>query len=233
MRPYRFDVISLTPNYFDSLKEFGIIGRAFKLGIADLFTHNPRDFTFDQYKKVDDEPYGGGAGMVLKPEPIYEAYENISFCQKKRVLMLSPQGKPLEQSDLKRWSSDFGQLILICGQYEGFDERIRLLADEEISIGDYVLTGGELPAMVVISGVVRLLSGTLGTDKSLLEESHTDLLLEHPQYTRPFDFRGVKVPAILRSGDHKAIDRWRFEQSKLRTKSRRPDLYERWMKTND
>ncbi len=229
MAPYRFDVISLAPNSFDKLEDLGVIGRAFLSKISVLKIHNPRDFTTDRYRKVDDEPYGGGVGMVLKPEPIFAAFESIPVCGRRRVLLMTPQGKPLEQDDLQRWSKEQDQLILLCGHYEGFDERIRTIADEEVSIGDFVLAGGELPAMVVINGVVRLLPGTVGTEESLLEESHNDLLLEHPQYTRPADFHGMKVPTVLRSGNHAAISIWREEQRQLRTKQRRPDLYARWL----
>ncbi len=171
---------------------------------------------------------GGGAGMVLKPEPVFAAFESIPVKAKRRVLLLTPQGQHLTQIDFHRWSKEHDQLVLICGHYEGFDERIRGLADEEISVGDFVLTGGEVPAMIVINGLVRLLPGTLGTSDSLLEESHNNFLLEHPHYTRPAEFRGVHVPDVLRSGDHGAIANWRQNQRKLRTKSRRPDLYDLW-----
>ena len=143
--------------------------------------------------------------------------------------MMTPQGKQLEQNDLQRWSKENDQLIILCGHYEGFDERVRTLADEEISVGDFVLTGGELPAMVIVNGVVRLIPGTLGAEESLLEESHTDLLLEHPHYTRPADFQGMQVPLVLRSGDHLAIATWRKKQRQLRTQERRPDLYAKWL----
>ncbi|MCP9775105.1 tRNA (guanosine(37)-N1)-methyltransferase TrmD [Cyanobium sp. WAJ14-Wanaka] len=224
----RLDVVSLAPEAFMPLLALGVIGRAFSAGIAELHTHNPRDFATDRYRKVDDEPYGGGAGMVLKPEPVFAAFESIPLQLQRRVLLMSPQGKPLEQADLRRWATGYGQLVFLCGHYEGFDERIRSLADEEISIGDFVLTGGELPAAVIINGVVRLLPGTVGTAASLEEESHSTLLLEHPHYTRPADFRGMEVPAVLRSGDHGAIARWRNQQQQERTAQRRPDLFSRW-----
>ncbi len=228
MAPLRFDVISLFPQAFEALASLGVIGRAFAAGIVSLKIHNPRDYVSDAYRKVDDEPYGGGAGMVLKPEPVFFAFESIPIHGRRRVLMMTPQGKPLDQCDLRRWSLDYDQLVLLCGHYEGFDERIRSLVDEEISLGDFVLTGGELPAMVVINGVVRLLPGTVGSQESLLEESHTDLLLEHPHYTRPAEFRGMKVPDVLRSGNHLEVAKWREKQRQLRTRDRRPDLYERW-----
>jgi len=224
----RLDVLTLAPEAFAPLLSFGVIGRAFAAGIAELHTHNPRDYATDNYRKVDDEPYGGGAGMVLKPEPIYAAFEALPVLPKRRVLLMSPQGQPLVQADLVRWATDYDQLVFLCGHYEGFDERIRPLADEEISIGDFVLTGGELPAATIINGVVRLLPGTVGTAASLDEESHSTLLLEHPHYTRPASFRGMEVPAVLRSGDHGAIARWRAEQQQQRTRERRPDLWQRW-----
>jgi tRNA (guanine-N1)-methyltransferase len=228
MSGLRLDVISLVPEAFASLLGPGVIGRAFAAGIAELHLHNPRDFASDRYRKVDDEPYGGGAGMVLKPEPVFAAFEAVPVRPRRRVLLMSPQGQPLLQADLRRWASGCDQLVLLCGHYEGFDERIRGLADEEVSIGDFVLTGGELPAMVVINGVVRLLPGTVGRAASLEEESHSDLLLEHPHYTRPAEFRGQTVPEVLRGGDHGAIARWRSEQQQRRTRERRPDLWRRW-----
>jgi tRNA (guanine-N1)-methyltransferase len=224
----RLDVVSLAPEAFAPLLSLGVIGRAFSAGIAELHVHNPRDFATDRYRKVDDEPYGGGAGMVLKPEPVYAAVETLPVLPRRRVLLMSPQGRPLQQADLRRWAADYDQLVFLCGHYEGFDERIRALADEEVSIGDFVLTGGELPAMTIINGVVRLLPGTVGTQACLEEESHSALLLEHPHYTRPADFRGMAVPEVLRSGDHGAIARWRAEQQQQRTAERRPDLFARW-----
>ena len=228
MAPFRLDVLSLAPQAFAPLLELGVIGRAFAAGIAELHLHNPRDYATDKYRKVDDIPYGGGAGMVLKPEPVYAAFEAVPVRPRRRVLLMSPQGQPLHQADLQRWAQSVDQLVFLCGHYEGFDERIRPLADEEVSLGDFVLTGGELPAMTIINGVVRLLPGTVGTAASLVEESHSDLLLEHPHYTRPAEFRGMAVPQVLRSGDHGAIDGWRQGQREQRTAERRPDLYARW-----
>jgi len=225
----RLDVVTLAPEAFVPLRNLGVIGRAFAAGIAELHTHNPRDHATDHYRKVDDEPYGGGGGMVLKPEPMFAAVEAIPRLPRRRVLLMSPQGQPLRQADLRRWADQHDQLVLLCGHYEGFDERIRSLADEEVSIGDFVLTGGELPAMVVINGVVRLLPGTVGSAACLEEESHSTLLLEHPQYTRPASFRGMEVPAVLRSGDHGAIARWRAGQQQQRTRERRPDLHAAWL----
>lgn len=225
----RLDVVTLAPEAFAPLAQLGVIGRAFAAGIAELHLHNPRDHALDRYRKVDDEPYGGGAGMVLKPEPVFAAFEAIPVGPRRRVLLMSPQGQPLRQADLRRWAENHDQLVLLCGHYEGFDERIRCLADEEVSLGDFVLTGGELPAATVINGVVRLLPGTVGSAASLEEESHSGPLLEHPHYTRPAVFRGMVVPEVLRSGDHGAIARWRLEQQQRRTRERRPDLYALWL----
>lgn len=224
----RIDVISLVPEAFQSLLKLGVIGRALACGIADLHIHNPRDYATDRYRKVDDEPYGGGAGMVLKPEPIFASFHAIPVQGNRTTLLMTPQGRPLHQTDLERWAHTTDQLVILCGHYEGFDERIRTLADEEISLGDFVLTGGELPAMTVINGVVRLLPGTVNTPASLEDESHRGLLLEHPHYTRPAEFRGMEVPAVLRSGDHGAIAQWRHEERRRRTLERRPDLYAQW-----
>ncbi|MEB3300835.1 MAG: tRNA (guanosine(37)-N1)-methyltransferase TrmD [Cyanobacteriota bacterium] len=228
----RIDVISLLPEAFTPLLQLGVIGRAFSRGVAELHIHNPRDYSQDRYRKVDDEPYGGGAGMVLKPDPVFAAFEAIPEVGQRTTLLMTPQGQPLKQSDLDRWAKEANQLVILCGHYEGFDERIRSLADEEISIGDFVLTGGELPAMAVINGVVRLLPGTVGAPASLEEESHRGFLLEHPQYTRPAVFRDMEVPSVLRSGDHGAIAQWRQQERQRRTQERRPDLYARWQAEN-
>ncbi len=233
MSALRLDVVSLVPEAFAPLLGLGVIGRAFASGIAELHLHNPRDYALDRYRKVDDEPYGGGAGMVLKPEPVSAAVEAIPVLPRRLVLLMSPQGQPLQQADLRRWASSYDQLVLLCGHYEGFDERIRALADEEVSIGDFVLTGGELPAATIINGVVRLRPGTVGSEACLEEESHSALLLEHPHYTRPASFRGLEVPAVLRSGDHGAIARWRLQQQRDRTAERRPDLFARWQQQHD
>ena len=223
----RIDIVTIFPGYLAPL-DLSLVGKAREQGLLDIRIHDLRDRTHDRHRTVDDEPYGGGAGMVLKPEPVYAAVEAIPVLPRRRVLLMSPQGKPLAQADLRRWATAYEQLVLICGHYEGFDERIRALADEEVSIGDFVLTGGELPAAVIINGVVRLLPGTVGTQACLEEESHSAGLLEHPHYTRPASFREMEVPAVLRSGDHGAIARWRLEQQQQRTAERRPDLYARW-----
>jgi len=172
---------------------------------------------------VDDVPYGGGAGMVLKPEPIYRAYESIKKSKNKFTLLMSPQGQVIKQKDFVRWSA-YDQLIIICGQYEGFDERVRVLADEEVSIGDFIMTGGEIPALTIINGISRLIPGTLGDPNSLNDESHNSCYLEYPHYTRPSSFRGMNVPSILLSGNHEEIKNWRNDQKILRTLERRKDL---------
>ncbi len=227
MSKVRFDVVTLFPEAFINFFNYGIIKKSLRENIASIHAHNPRDFAIDNYRKVDDEPYGGGAGMVLKPEPYFSVFDQIPKLDTKRVLLMTPQGRKISQSDFFRWSKN-DQIILLCGSYEGFDERIRSLADEEVSIGDFVLTSGEIPAITIINGIIRLLPGTLGSAESLNEESHNEFLLEHPQYTRPSDYRGLKVPDILLSGNHKLIKEWREKQRKIRTQSRRPDLYELW-----
>nr|AUG32281.1 tRNA (guanine-N(1)-)-methyltransferase [Paulinella longichromatophora] len=224
MKNIRFDVVTLVPQSVFSLRTLGVIGKAFTMNIAELYIHNPRDYAEGNYRKVDDEPYGGGSGMLLKPEPVFATVEAIPIVNQRRILIMSPQGKLIHQVDLQRWANTYKQLILICGHYEGFDERIRALADEEISIGDFVITGGELPAMIVVNGVTRLLPGTLGKSECLGQESHSNSLLEYPQYTRPAKFREMEVPAVLKSGDHTAIKQWRLNQQKIRTIQRRPDL---------
>ena len=218
-----FDVISLFPKSFQVLNEMGVISRAIKKKLISINTFDLRNYGVGSYKQVDDIPYGGGAGMVLKPEPIYKAYESIKKSKNKLTLLMSPQGQVVKQKDFVRWSS-YDQLIIICGQYEGFDERVRVLADEEVSIGDYILTGGEIPAITIINGISRLIPGTLGDPDSLNDESHNSCYLEYPHYTRPSSFRGMNVPSILLSGNHKEIKNWRNEQKILRTLERRKDL---------
>lgn len=222
--PLRLDVVSLFPRTFQALHGLGVIGRAFKAGLAELYTHNPRDFAPGPHHKVDDSPYGGGAGMVLKPEPVFAAVEAIPVGRRCRVLLMCPQGRPFCQADAQRLATDHDQLVMICGHYEGIDERIRCLADEELCVGDVVLTGGEIPAMAVINGVLRLRHGTVGQAESLQQESFCQGLLEYPHYTRPRVFRGMEVPAVLCSGDHGAVSRWRQTQREQRTRQRRPEL---------
>ena len=220
-----FDVITLFPKAFELINNLGVIKRALGKNIISVNLHDLREYGEGSYRQVDDKPYGGGAGMVLKPEPIYKAHDSINKLSNSKTLLMTPQGKVLKQKDLLRWTA-FDQLIIICGQYEGFDERVRFLADEEISIGDYVLSGGEIPAISIINGLTRLLPGTLGNIGSLQDESHNNLLLEYPQYTRPQTFRNMKVPDVLIRGNHKEIDLWRKDEMLKRTCKRREDLIE-------
>jgi len=223
MSNIRFDVISLLPKSFKVLNDMGVISRAIKKELISINTCDLRNYGEGSYKQVDDVPYGGGSGMVLKPEPIYKAYESIKKFKNKRTLLMSPQGQVIKQKDFVRWSS-YDQLIIICGQYEGFDERVRKLADEEVSIGDYILTGGEIPAITIINGISRLMPGTLGDPDSLKDESHNSCYLEYAHYTRPSSFRGMNVPSILLSGNHKEIKTWRNNEKIRRTLDRRQDL---------
>ena len=223
------DVLTLFPAMFSPLFE-SVVGRAIKRGLVTVRMWNIRDFATDRHRTVDDTPYGGGGGMVMKPEPVFaacEAAKAASPTPVDAVILLSPQGRLFHQS--VAWElAKASRLILVCGHYEGFDERIRTqLATEEISIGDYVLTGGELPAMVVIDAVVRLIPGVLGNEGSPLDDSFASGLLEYPQYTRPREFRGEAVPEVLLSGNHEAIRRWRRKESLRRTLLRRPDLLEK------
>ncbi len=223
MSSFNFDVITLFPKAFELINNLGVITRALDKNLIDVNLHDLREYGEGSYRQVDDKPYGGGAGMVLKPEPIYKAYESIRKKSKSKTLLMTPQGKVLKQRDFVRWST-LDQIIIICGQYEGFDERIRCLADEEISLGDYVLSGGEIPAISIINGLTRLLPGTLGDPNSLINESHNSPLLEYPQFTRPQIFRNMKVPEVLTNGNHKEIELWRKEQQLKRTYKRRRDL---------
>jgi len=220
----RIDIVTLFPEFFAGPLATSLLGRALGRGIAQVHCTNPRDFALDRHRTVDDIPYGGGAGMVMKPEPLFAAVESLPVCEPRAVVLLTPQGQPLRQA-LLRELSGFAQLVLVCGHYEGVDERVRThLATHEISLGDFVLTGGEIPALALVDGVVRLLPGTVGNRESLASESFEEGLLEYPHYTRPADFRGWKVPEVLLSGHHAQIARWRREQQILRTRARRPDL---------
>jgi tRNA (guanine37-N1)-methyltransferase len=220
----RIDVVTTFPKMFDGPFGESIIQRARDRDLVDLRVHDLRDWTTDRHRSTDDAPYGGGAGMVMRPEPLFAAVEALGAPV---VVMLTPQGQRFDQAVAVELSQ-LPHLLLLCGHYEGFDERAREhLATRELSIGDYVLTGGELPAMVVVDAIVRLLPGVLGSHESLEEESHSSGLLEYPHYTRPPEFRGWGVPPILLSGNHAAIARWRREQALLRTLRRRPDLLAR------
>jgi tRNA (guanine37-N1)-methyltransferase len=222
----RIDILTLFPEMFESPLSYSILKRAQDKGIVDITLTNIRDFTADNYKKVDDKPYGGGPGMVMMPGPVFEAFEYVQKLspEKGRGILLTPQGQKFNQAKAIELSKE-KRLILIAGRYEGFDERIRIgLAAEQISVGDYVTSGGELAAMIVVDAVVRLLAGVLGDEDSPKDDSFSAGLLEYPQYTRPEVFRGMKVPDILLSGDHGKIAQWRRQQALERTKKWRPDL---------
>jgi len=200
------------------------MGKALAKKIAEVNFVNPRDFTTDKHQRVDDEPYGGGVGMLMKPEPIFAAVESLPVLPSREVILLTPQGEPMQQAMFRELAADRDQLVLICGHYEGVDDRVLNLVTREVSLGDFVLTGGEIPALALINGVLRLLRGTVAKEDSLKFESFEDGLLDYPQYTRPADFRGLKVPDVLLSGNHAEIARWRREQQIERTRQRRPDL---------
>ena len=227
-----FDVMTLFPEMIENACNFSILKRALENEIITVNTINPRDFTLDKHKKVDDTPYGGGAGMVLMAQPYVDAYNSITRQQNSATIMLSPQGEPLCESVVKELAS-FNQIIMLCGHYEGFDERIRnIIKPREISLGDFVLTGGELPALCVIDAVSRKIEGTLGKIDSANDDSFADGLLEYPQYTKPREFMGLKVPEVLLNGNHKDIAEFRQNCRLERTKQKRPDLYEKYLNTN-
>lgn len=224
-----FDVLTLFPEFIESGSRLGVLGRAAQSGLLLVRAHQLRDYTGGSPHPLDDCPYGGGPGMVMRAEPIYAAVEDVSarFSPERRIL-LTPQGSPFLQADAVRLAQSCQRVLLFCGRYEGVDERVRPLFDEELSIGDYVLTGGELAALVIVDAVVRLVPGVLGSAESPASESFSDpALLEYPQYTRPADFRGMAVPSVLTSGNHAAIGRWRHDQAVERTARRRPDLTSR------
>ena len=228
----RFDVLTLFPEFIQSYCEFSIMKRAKDGDVIALNTVNPRDFTEYKHKKVDDTPYGGGAGMVLMPQPYIDAYDSVEKLENSITVMLSPQGEPLSEKlvlDLAKYD----QIVMLCGHYEGFDERIReIIKPKEISIGDFVLTGGELPALCLMDAVSRKIEGTLGKIESAHDDSFSNGLLEYPHYTKPRDFRGYKVPEVLLNGNHKEINEFRLAQQIERTKTRRPDLYEKYLNEN-
>lgn len=224
-----FHIVTLYPDLVENYSQTSIIGRGVKAGVLRVVTHNPRDFCLDRYRKVDDTPYGGGAGMVLKPEPMFACLEAIERGADTPVIIPGPQGKPFQQEDADKLAT-CKEIIIVCGHFEGFDERIYTLATQEISLGDFVITGGELAALVIIDAVGRLVPGVLGASLSLHQESFNEGnggLLEGPQYTKPAEFRGMQVPDVLLSGDHKKIIKWRREQALKRTYERRPDLLEK------
>ena len=219
----KIDVLTIYPGMFSGPLDESIVKRARELGRLQLGVRNLRDYTHDRHRTVDDRPFGGGPGMLMKPEPLFEAVGDLRG-EKTRVILTSPAGRPFRQEIAWELARE-EHLLLVCGSFEGFDERVReRLADDEISIGDYVVTNGALPAMVIIDAVTRLLPGVLGDDESSQEESFSEGLLEYPQYTRPAEFQGMKVPKVLLSGNHADIEQWRREQAKLRTEQRRPDL---------
>ena len=225
MRTLRFDIVSIFPGMFESPFADSIIQRAWEEGLLDLRVHDLRDYSLNKHRKVDDTPFGGGVGMVMNVEPIARVIAAIKKeVPETRTILLSPGGRPFDQE--KAWElSRLPSLTLICGRYEGIDERVRLhFVDEEISIGDYILTGGEIPAMVLVEAISRLVPGVLGDPESVVEESFTDGLLEYPQYTRPRDYQGFKVPEILVSGDHKKIRDWQKAEAVKKTARVRPDL---------
>jgi tRNA (guanine37-N1)-methyltransferase len=222
----RFDIVTIFPKMVEAPLSEGIIGRAMVRGLLDVRIHDLRDFTTDRHRVVDDVPFGGGPGMVLKPEPLFRAVERITAERgaPKAVVLTSPDGPRLTQAGAKRLR-DLGHIAILCGRYEGVDDRVRThLATEEISIGDYVLSGGELPALVIIDAVARLLPGVVGDEQSVARDTFAKGLLDFPQYTRPADFEGLTVPPVLLSGHHRAIEQWRRREALVRTLERRPDL---------
>ena len=223
----RFDIVTLFPDFFASPLMSGLMGKALEKKIAEIYLVNPRDFATDKHRRVDDEPYGGGAGMLLKPEPIFAAVESLPVLPRREVVLLTPQGDRMGQPLFRSLATSYDQLVLVCGSYEGVDDRVRQhLATRQVSLGDFVLTGGEIPALALINGVTRLLPGTVAKEASLKFESFENGLLDYPQYTRPAVFRGHAVPDVLLSGNHQAIAAWRQSRQIQRTAERRPDLLE-------
>lgn len=224
----KIDILTLFPEMFESPFNYSMVKRAIEGGQVEINPINFRKYGVGKHQMVDDTPYGGGAGMLLKPEPIFEAIEEIEKNDpgvKKRVILMDPAGKPFNQAMAEEFSKE-EHLVFICGHYEGYDERIRTLVTDEVSLGDYVLTGGELAAMVMVDTTVRLLPGVVGNESSIIDDSHSTGLLEHPHYTRPATYRGMDVPPVLTSGNHGLIEEWRHKESLRRTFQRRPDLIE-------
>ncbi|MEO1770981.1 tRNA (guanosine(37)-N1)-methyltransferase TrmD [Candidatus Enterococcus ferrettii] len=224
----RIDVLTLFPRMFEGPMSESIIGKAVVKNLLEINVHNFRDYSENKHQQVDDYPYGGGAGMLLKVQPIYDnlkAIEGAVGNQEKRVILLDPAGKPFNQKMAEEFANE-DQLVFICGHYEGYDERIRSMVTDEVSLGDYVLTGGELGAMVMIDATVRLLPEVLGNQSSAKTDSHSTGLLEHPQYTRPAEFNGMQVPEVLMNGNHRLIEKWQLKESLRRTYLRRPDMLE-------
>ena len=229
----RLDIITLFPDFFTSPLNSGLLGKALAKQIAEVHLINPRDFATDKHRRVDDEPYGGGVGMLMKPEPIFAAVESLPELPRREVILMTPQGETMNQQLFRELATSKEQVAIICGHYEGVDDRVLNLVTREVSLGDFVLTCGEIPALALINGVVRLLPGTVGKQESLKAESFEAGLLDYPQYTRPPEFRGWKVPSVLLSGNHAEIARWRREQQIQRTRERRQDLYENWLNDSD
>ena len=230
----KIDVLTIFPEFFGQVFEFGIIRRAKLAGIVEIKVHDIREFAIDKHRMVDDRPFGGGDGMVLKPEPIFAAIERLlgtsdkaSYDAGTRVVLLTPQGKPLKQTLVKELADETKHLVFICGRYEGVDERVNeALVTDEISIGDYVLSGGEPAAVVLVDSIVRLLPGALGSETSAVNESFSSGLLDYPHYTRPAEFRGMKVPGVLLNGNHAEIEKWRKDNALEKTRAYRKDLLE-------
>lgn len=224
----RFDLVTLFPDFFTSPLHSSLVGKALAKAIANVHLTNPRDFTTDKHHRVDDEPYGGGVGMLMKPEPLFAAVESLPVLPRREIILMTPQGQTMNQRLFQELTT-YDQLVLICGHYEGVDERVRQhLVTREVSLGDFVLTCGEIPALTLLNGVLRLLPGTVAKEESLKKESFEAGLLDYPQYTRPATFREWTVPEVLRSGHHGRIEQWRQEQQIQRTRDRRPDLYQQW-----
>lgn len=222
----QIDILTLFPEMFDSPFNYSMVKRAVDGDYVSINPINFRNYGVGKHKMVDDTPYGGGAGMLLKPEPIFEAIDEIKAKHpetNKRIILMDPAGKPFNQAMAEDFSEE-EHLVFICGHYEGYDERIRSQVTDEVSLGDYVLTGGELAAMVMVDATVRLIPGVVGNKSSIIDDSHSTGLLEHPHYTRPISYRGLEVPEVLRSGNHGLIEEWRFKESLRRTFQRRPDL---------
>lgn len=227
----KFHIFTIFPSMYSSIFEEGVMSRGIKNGTLEIILHNIRDYANDKHKRVDDYPFGGGPGMIMKPEPIFNAIEIVStkysISKETPRILLSPQGKPFNHKMAQKLST-LNEIIMICGRYEGFDERIRqTLATQEISVGDYILSGGEIASMAIIDAIGRLIPGVLGSDKSPMNDSFYDGLLQFPQYTRPASFRNMDVPDIILSGNHSKISEWRKSQSIIRTKRTRPDLFEK------
>lgn len=228
----RIDVLTIFPEFFDAVFDFGIIRRAKLAGIVEIKVHDIREYAVDKHRMVDDRPFGGGDGMVLKPEPIFAAIENLigtserrSYPKGTRVVLLSPQGRPFKQAEAETIADKAKHVVFICGRYEGVDERVNdVLVTDEISIGDYVLSGGEPAAVVLVDSIVRLLPEALGSETSAVNDSFSDGLLDCPHFTRPAEFRGMKVPEVLLNGNHAEIDKWRYQMALEKTRAVRPDL---------